>query len=253
MHDRFPSMSHTHSPTTALQGVRIVSLAQNLPGPLAVSRLVEAGAVARKVEPPAGDPMRALSPAWYSQLHRYVAVEMLDLKTADGRARLSALLDEADLLIASQRPSALGRLGLDPDTLAMRHPHLRGLTIVGDTRAPETPGHDLTYQATAGLLDRDMPRTLLADIMGAERAVTTALLLLRHAAPAHVCVGLRDALESVAAPLQFGLTTGGATLAADSPPIACTTRARVAWPWRRSNRISATGSMPRWRYRLGLT
>ena len=40
-----------------LDGVRIVSLAQNVPGPVALARLVADGATAIEVEPPAGDPL----------------------------------------------------------------------------------------------------------------------------------------------------------------------------------------------------
>jgi alpha-methylacyl-CoA racemase len=155
-----------------LDGIRVVTLAQNVPGPVAVSRLVAEGAMAVKIEPPAGDPLRALSRAWYRRLHRGVTVERVDLKTAGGRTRLHALLESADLLLTSQRPSALGRLGITTRILARAHARLRWVNIVGDTHEPEHPGHDLTYQAEAGLLGTQMPRTLLADLLGAERAVS---------------------------------------------------------------------------------
>src|SRR5690606_25468859 len=44
-------------PSRPLAGRRIVSLAQNVPGPLAVRRLRELGAAIDKVEPPGGDPL----------------------------------------------------------------------------------------------------------------------------------------------------------------------------------------------------
>lgn len=194
------------TPTGPLAGLRVLSLAQHLPGPLAVARLVAAGATAIKIEPPAGDAMGRFSPEWYRRLHRGVAVERVDLKQADGQRHLGARLAAADLLITSQRPSALRRLGLAPRTLARAHPHLRWLEIVGDTAAPERPGHDLTYQAEAGLLGQDMPRTLVADLLGAEAAAFEAVLLLRRAAPARARVGLRDALAPAAAAHDLGLT-----------------------------------------------
>jgi alpha-methylacyl-CoA racemase len=67
-----------------LAGVRIVSLAQNLPGPLALSRLVAEGATAVKIEPPAGDPMREFSPPWYRRMHHRVLIASIDVKTAAG-------------------------------------------------------------------------------------------------------------------------------------------------------------------------
>jgi alpha-methylacyl-CoA racemase len=200
-----------------LDGIRVVTLAQNVPGPVAVSRLVAEGAMAVKIEPPAGDPLRALSRAWYRRLHRGVTVERVDLKTAGGRTRLHALLESADLLLTSQRPSALGRLGITTRILARAHARLRWVNIVGDTHEPEHPGHDLTYQAEAGLLGTQMPRTLLADLLGAERAVSAALLLLASRPPCASQVGLRDAVESLAVPLRVGLTARQGALGGGLP------------------------------------
>lgn len=213
-----------------LAGVRIVSLAQNLPGPLVVSRLVAAGASATKVEPPGGDPMARYSRRWYRELHRNVAVVSLDLKSVPGRQALDERLAAAEMLITSQRPSALARLGLGWRPLSRRHPHLRVVAIVGDTRTPEEPGHDLTYQAAAGLVGDTVPRTLLADILGADEATIAALLLLRQPAPARAVVGLCDALAVAARPWQLGLTRPDGLLGGGRPAYAVyeTRRGRVA-------------------------
>jgi len=210
--------------------MRVVSLAQNLPGPVTLARLVAEGATAVKVEPPGGDPMAGFSPEWYQDLHRGVQVRQLDLKSARGRATLDRLLAHADLLLASQRPLALGRLGLDHATLTRTHPNLRWLNIVGDIGDPERPGHDLTYQAGAGLIGVEMPRTLLADLFGAEQAVIAALLLLRQPAPGHAQVGLRNALETAAMPARLGLTLPGGVLGGAVPTYRVyeTRRGRVA-------------------------
>ncbi len=45
-----------------LDGVTVVSLAVNLPGPLATARLAQLGADVTKVEPPAGDPLAVGAP-----------------------------------------------------------------------------------------------------------------------------------------------------------------------------------------------
>jgi crotonobetainyl-CoA:carnitine CoA-transferase CaiB-like acyl-CoA transferase len=200
-----------------LRGVRVVTLAQNVPGPVAVARLVGEGAAAVKIEPPHGDPLRALSRLWYRQLHRGIAIEHVDLKSAGGQARLHGLLQQADLLISSQRPSALRRLGITARTLAKRHTHLRWLNIVGDTDDVERPGHDLTYLADAGLIARDMPRTLVADLLGAERAVSAALLLLRQPPPRAAQIGLRDVLTAAATPWRLGLTSASGPLGGALP------------------------------------
>jgi crotonobetainyl-CoA:carnitine CoA-transferase CaiB-like acyl-CoA transferase len=89
-----------------------VSVAVNLPGPLAASRLAEFGASVTKVEPPAGDPLAHVAPNWYRSLVSRQNVVTLDVKDPHDRAELDALLADADLLITSMRPSALARLGL---------------------------------------------------------------------------------------------------------------------------------------------
>lgn len=202
---------------SALAGVRLLSIALYVPGPVAVARLVGHGARATKVEPPAGDPFITYSRAWYDALHRGVDVVRLDLKTDAGRAECDGRLEATDVLITSQRPSALERLGLGPARLAERFPALRTVRIVGDTAAPEHAGHDLTYQAEAGLLGGTMPRTLLADLMGAERAVSAVLLALRSAPGAVIDVGLRDAVEDCRPPLDHALTSAGGPFGGGDP------------------------------------
>jgi alpha-methylacyl-CoA racemase len=195
-----------------LGGVRLVSLAQNVPGPVAVARLAAEGATASKVEPPGGDPLEGMCPSWYADLHREVQVTRLDLKSSAGLDALHAHLHDADVLLTSHRPGALARLGLDAPTWRTRHPHLRHVAILGDTARPDMPGHDLTYQATAGLLGREMPVTLLADLAGAERACTAVLLVLHEPEGSVRQVGLADSLEALAAPRRHGLTAPGGLL-----------------------------------------
>jgi alpha-methylacyl-CoA racemase len=195
----------------------IVSIAQNVPGPVAVSRLVRAGARAIKIEPPAGDPLAALCPAWYLELHRGVDVHRLDLKAADGMAALRAMLPSCDLLIASQRPAALERLGLDAMALGRDFPNARHLNIVGDTAHPEHAGHDLTYLAQHGLVRGVLPLTLIADMVGAERACTAATELMRQPPGSSRVVGLADAIHDLAAPLRHGLTVPGGPLGGGNP------------------------------------
>jgi crotonobetainyl-CoA:carnitine CoA-transferase CaiB-like acyl-CoA transferase len=186
-------------------------MAQNVPGPVAVSRLVAAGATAIKIEAPWGDQLEGLCKPWYDELHAGVQVERVDLKRADGFDRVLTWLEQADVFLASHRPSALQRLCLDATALRSRFPALRHVNIVGDTANAEEPGHDLTYQARAGLLTRDMPRTLVADMAGAERAHAAINDLMREPGGSRV-VGLYDVLRDFAAPLRHGLTAPGGPL-----------------------------------------
>lgn len=203
--------------TSFLDGVRVVTTAQNVPGPLAAARLSQAGAQVTKIEPPTGDPFLALSPAWHAEMHAGIAIERLDLKSESGRARMAVLLGDSDVLITSQRPSALARVGLDLDELRSRFPRLRVLRIVGSVDDPERPGHDLTYQAQAGLLGDGMPRTLAADVMTSERAFAGVLSLLRQPPGSTMDVGLVESLEPMIAPFRHGLTSPGGTLGGGAP------------------------------------
>ena len=195
-----------------LDGVRIVTMAQNVPGPLAAARLRDAGARVTKIEPPAGDPFLALSPAWHAEMHAGITIERVDLKSRDGSAQVVRLLRDADVFLTSQRPSALARLGLDPATLTSLTPGIRMLRIVGSVRDPEQPGHDLTYQAQAGLLGDRMPRSLAADVMASERAFAGTLALLRQPPGSVMDVGLVESLDSMLASLRHGLTAPGGVL-----------------------------------------
>jgi len=200
-----------------VEGARVVSIAQNVPGPLAVARLRLAGAVVRKLEPPTGDPFIELSPDWYAEMHAGIDVERVDLKSQRGRSRVVELLRDADLLITSQRPSALARLGLDAESLRAACPRLRFLRIVGSVQDPERPGHDLTYQAQAGLVGDAMPRCLFADVMASERAYAAAIELV-HAAPGTGAdIGLLESVEPLLASLRYGLTTPTGVLGGGAP------------------------------------
>jgi crotonobetainyl-CoA:carnitine CoA-transferase CaiB-like acyl-CoA transferase len=203
-----------------LTSIRVVTMALNAPGPAAAWQLRTAGATVIKVEPPTGDPLETYAPGWYRELHEGVVVERLDLKSGEGGQRMRGLLADADLFLASQRPSALARLGLDADTLLheqSRLRHLRWLNIVGELHAPEIPGHDLTYLAKAGLLGREIPRTLFADLLAGEHAFATALLLLRQPPGSRAQIGLYDTLAPLTAPLRHGLTDPAGILGGGLP------------------------------------
>ncbi|MEY4125457.1 MAG: E-cinnamoyl-CoA:R-phenyllactate CoA transferase, partial [Pseudomonadota bacterium] len=64
---------------STLKGVRIVSLALNLPGPAALMRLVQMGATCIKVNPPQGDPMAHYTPSFYEVLHKGMKQIQCDL------------------------------------------------------------------------------------------------------------------------------------------------------------------------------
>jgi len=217
-----------------LAGIHVVAVATNVPGPVAAARLRELGASVTKVEPPDGDPLAAAAPAWYAALVAGCAVRRLDLRAPAGRTALDELLAAADILLTSLRPTALARLGLDARELGARFPRLAQVAIVGHP-APdeERPGHDLTYLAAHGLATPPgLPRTLVADLLGAERAVAAALALLlmreRGGGAGVAVVALADAARDAAAPLRAGLTAPDGVLGGAFPGYGLY-RARSGW------------------------
>ncbi len=207
-----------HAGLRPLKGIRILSLALNLPGPAALMRCQQMGARCTKLEPPAppsggsGDPMGQYNPAAYAQLHAGIRVVGADLKTPAGQKKLHALLAKTDVLLTSFRPSALHKLGLDGKTLAKQYPALSLVSIVGAPGAgAETSGHDLTYLAANGLVTAlDLPPTLYADMGGAlmaSEAVLRAVLLGQQKGKGvQLEVALSDAAAWAALPRFWGLT-----------------------------------------------
>ena len=190
---------------------------------MAAARLRELGAVATKIEPPDGDPLRSFNADWYTALAAGMAVEVCDLKAAPGRSRMLALLGEADILLTSQRPAALSRLGLDWPSLHQRLPTLCQIAIVGYPAPNQNvAGHDLTYMAVNGLLTPPhLPRTLFADVTTSEQAACAALAALLERSRTGIGqyreIALAAAAARLAEPLSAALTLPGALLGGGFP------------------------------------
>jgi alpha-methylacyl-CoA racemase len=206
-----------------LTGTQVVCLAIYVPALVAAQRLRAFGAAVTIVEPPTGDPLAGLCRPWHDALRTGQATLALDLKATAGRARFTDMLESADLLLTALRPAALQRLGLGWTALHARHPQLSHVAIVGyPTPRDNEPGHDLTYQAHAGLLQPpSMPRSLIADLAGAERATQAALAALvgraRSLGTRRIEVALSDAVDAFADPLRFGMTGPGQVLGGALP------------------------------------
>ncbi|MCY7370932.1 MAG: CoA transferase [Polaromonas sp.] len=234
------STAKTRSPKS-LKGLRILSLALNLPGPAALMRCRELGASCKKIEPLrpgsattgsattgnssntgntgiTGDPMSAYSPKAYAVLHQGIRVITANLKLDAGQRALQRELARSDVLLTSFRPTALTRFGLDWKTLHRSYPGLSQVAIVGGPGAlAEQPGHDLTYLAENDLITGlDVPATLYADMGGALMAVQAVLQAALHQRASGKGVYLEVPLSSAAAwlalPRSWGLTTPGAAV-----------------------------------------
>ncbi|HKE37962.1 MAG TPA: CoA transferase [Candidatus Baltobacteraceae bacterium] len=207
----------------ALEGVRIVAVATNIPGPMAAARFAEFGASVWKVEPMRGDPLEAAAPKWYAHLHARVDVVRLDLSEQGDRDTLHERIAVADVLLTAMRARALERAGIAHGALRERYPQLVQVAVVGEP-APhhDRAGHDLTYQARAGLLSPpSMPRALVGDLAAAEQIVSATLSALLARAQdgqgRYLEIGIVDAANDFAAPFRYGLTTPDGALGGGLP------------------------------------
>lgn len=217
----------TANPLRPLKGVRILSLALNLPGPAALMRARQMGATCAKLEPPAhpsapagtpGDPMGLYNRAAYDVLHQGVKIASADLKTEAGQKALHRALAKTDVLLTSFRPSALKKLGLEWKSLHQQYPNLSWVAIVGAPgERAEEPGHDLTYLAENHLVTGlDLPPTLYADmggsLMASEAILQTRLQQLQKGKGTRLEIALSDAAGYLALPRSWGLTTPGSAV-----------------------------------------
>jgi alpha-methylacyl-CoA racemase len=161
-----------------LRDLLVVDLTRYLPGPFASRELLRLGARVVCVEPPEGDPTRALAPAWHAALCAGKESVVCDLKESPDLAR--ALIARADVVLEGFRPGVADRLGVGPgdapDTAVY-------CSITGFGEADGRAGHDLNYLGWAGLLADTAPALppmpiadLAAGALGAVTEILAALL-----------------------------------------------------------------------------
>lgn len=112
-----------------LRGRRVVDLSQYIAGSVCGQLLADYGAEVVKVEPPGGDPSRALTgsrfgSAYFRAYNTGKSSVTLDLREPADRRRLDELLDGADAVVMNFGRRTRARLGLDTASLHRTRPHL---------------------------------------------------------------------------------------------------------------------------------
>ena len=175
-----------------LQGLRVVDLTRNLPGPFATRLLADLGAEIIKIEPASGDPARALGDL-FTALNHGKTIEKVDFRDAQGIEAIKAHLKDADVMLDSFRPEVLEGMGLDAKTLHAINPKLVMVSITGYGVADsdeithdwaDKAGHDINFMAMSGVLDQlktangdqAMPNIQFADLAGGSDTAVIALL-----------------------------------------------------------------------------
>lgn len=146
----------------ALDGVRVLDLTLLLPGPLCTQILLDLGAHVTKIEPPApGDymslwpPMAGSVSAMYLTLNHGKQNLSLNLKSEQDRQKFLEMVREADVVVEGFRPGVLAKLNVGYKQLKEVNPSIILCSISGyGQHGPlsQRAGHDLNYQALAGVL-----------------------------------------------------------------------------------------------------
>ena len=175
-----------------LQGLRVVDLTRNLPGPFATRLLADLGAEIIKIEPASGDPARALGDL-FTALNHGKTIEKVDFRDAQGIETIKTHLKDADVMLDSFRPEVLEGMGLDAKTLHAINPKLVMVSITGYGVADsdvithdwaDKAGHDINFMAMSGVLDQlktangdqAMPNIQFADLAGGSDTAVIAVL-----------------------------------------------------------------------------
>lgn len=145
-------------------GIRVVELAGVLAGPAVGMFFAELGAEVIKVENgatggdvtrqwkgPGEDPEASFS-AYYASVNYGKQVLELDLRQADNREYVYALIREADIVVTNFRVASAKKLGVDPDTLRRLKPDLILAELSAFGPNSDRLGFDVVLQAEGGFL-----------------------------------------------------------------------------------------------------
>src|SRR5436189_145710 len=154
-----------------LDGLVVVDLSRALAGPHAAMMLGDVGARVVKVEhPDGGDDSRGWGPpfvgaggtvqdsgesTYFFSCNRNKESVTADLKSDDGKALLTRLVRQADVLVENFRTGVLDRLGFPVERLHELNPRLVVLSISGfghDGPEGGRAGYDQIAQGEAGLM-----------------------------------------------------------------------------------------------------
>ncbi len=139
-----------------LEGIRVLDLTRVLAGPVATRFLAGYGADVLRIDSPTWD-----EPGVVPEVTLGKRLARVDLRQAEGRATLEALLRQADVLVHGYRPEALARLGFDAQTRRRLNPGLVDVCL--DAYGWSGPwrgrrGFDSLVQMSSGIADAGMHR-----------------------------------------------------------------------------------------------
>ena len=173
-----------------LSGLRILSMAEQYPGPLATMILSDMGADVIQVERTGtGDPSRFLK-GFFEAMNRGKRSVALDIRKAEDKARFLDLVKSADVFLEGFRPGKLARQGLGYDALSALNGKLIYCSITGYGQTGpyrDRPAHDLTFQGVGGALEERLD--------GVVTGLPPSILLGDNASGLYATIGILAALR----------------------------------------------------------
>ncbi len=153
----------TQASAPPLQGIKIVDFSRIIAGPLCTQILSDMGADVIKIEnPQTGDDTRRMAePGVAGESHFFLAYNRnkksiaLDIRTAEGKAVVLDLLEDADIVVENFRVGVMKRFGLDYASITERFPKLIYLSISAygqNGPMADRPGFDPVIQAETGMM-----------------------------------------------------------------------------------------------------
>jgi crotonobetainyl-CoA:carnitine CoA-transferase CaiB-like acyl-CoA transferase len=180
----------------ALDGLRVVDLSRLVAGNMLTKVLADHGAEVVKVEPPAGDSLRAwkvkgVETSWKTWC-RNKRSTCIDLRNAEGIAVVKRMAATAGMFVESFRPGVLEEMGLGPEVLLALNPKLVIVRVSGwGQTGPyrHKPGFGTLVEGYAGFAalngfaDREpvLPPMFMADAYAGLYGASAAMIALRHA------------------------------------------------------------------------
>lgn len=172
-----------------LEGISILDLSTQIPGPYCTMLLADLGADVIKIENTKGGDQTRLIPYLFNHINRNKRSMVLNLKSSSAREIFYKLAKGSDVVVEGFRPGVCKKLGLDYETIRNINCRIVYCSISGygqDGPYRQKPGHDINYLGYSGILSLEddldhyngLPPIPLADIAGSMFSAVSILTAL---------------------------------------------------------------------------
>ena len=183
--------NHRNKKGCPLEGIKILDLSTQVPGPYCSMLLADLGAEVIKIENIDGGDQTRLLPYLFNGVNRNKKCISLNLKSPEAKEIFYKAAGKADVILEGFRPGVCKKLKIDYDTIKEINPEIIYCSITGygqDGPYKEKSGHDINYLGYSGLLSLEqnlneyykLPSIPIADLSGSMFAAVSILAALIH-------------------------------------------------------------------------